>query len=318
MQHALISRHVGYAFVDSENTRIGKRTVPSGVYPAADSSLTAVVVDARASRDLESGDSSSTIAHVFDRLGTAQSSQPLALRIDLDDSVSDATATVGFALSTLEATPWATLLLGSEARPGKSARRVTFVPIPTKNAPAHYWATVRSARAFASGMIAALTSSDGRASRAQADSLLAESSGWSEPSATWAHSKPGLAFATAALRTANNVFNAIKLSTLTVTLPGAAGNVPVTIQNNSKDTLNVVVLAKTSSAIRVLGKSADPHEAPAARHVRADSDRHGVGTLWTAHSPGDGGQRGCREADRHHPTLQSGPPRAHRGHRTRC
>lgn len=253
MQRELVDRRVGYAFVDAESTRAGKKPAASGAYPCADSSLTALVVDARASRDLETGDASSTIAHTFQRLGTATAGQPIVLRIDLDDTISDATATVGFALSTLKALPWARLHLGGEVRPAKGAKRVTFVPQPTKNAPANYWSTVRSSRAYAAGMLAVLTSSDASATSAQRDSLLAEASAWSDPSANWNQAAAGLEFAKTALSTAKRTFGAIKLTAVSLTLAGSTGNLPVTIQNNSDKTFTVTVLVKTSTGMHVDG-----------------------------------------------------------------
>lgn len=252
VQHALLSRGVTYTFADGELTRIGKRTAASGVYPAADSSLTVIVIDGRASRGLNSGDASATIAHTFDRLSSAVK-QPIALRIDLDDSTSDATATLGLALATMESTPWTTLMLGNEARAPKGARNVSFVPSPTKNPPANYWSTVHSARIHAIGLIDALTSSDDQAASAQADSLVAEASAWSDPSATWVHAKTGLSFAKAALGGAKDVFGAIHISAQQVTFAGATGNLPVNIQNSSKKTLTVVLQAKAYGGVRIAG-----------------------------------------------------------------
>jgi len=253
VQGAVLSRGVTYTFADSQPTRIGKRTAATGVYPAADSSLTVIVVDSKASKDLDSGDASATITRAFDRLGGAKTKQPVALRIDLTDSTSDATATVGLALAAVESTPWMTLILGKEARAPRSARKVSFVPSPTRHAPANFWSTVRSARVRAIGLIAALSSSDDQASSAQANSLTAESSAWADPSATWAQAATGLSFARAALRTAEDVFGAIQISAEQITFAGATGNVPVNVRNNSKKTLTVVLQSKAYGGVRIAG-----------------------------------------------------------------
>ena len=278
VQRVLLGRHVSYAFVDAECTRIGKRIgVASGAYPAVDSTMTALVVDARASRGLESGDASATLAHTFERLGTSSNTQPVVLRIDLDDAVSDATATVGGALSALETTPWIRLKLGAETRPPKGARAVSFTSAPTKNAPRDFWSTVRSARSHATGMIAVLTSSDDGATSAQNSSLIAESSEWSEPSAKWQFAKSGLAFASAALKTSNAVFSTIKVSATSITLAGSTGNIPVNIQNGSKKTLTVVVLTKVSSGVNVVGNRAIPTKlAPGETYVQIPIDMQGA------------------------------------------
>jgi hypothetical protein len=262
MQRALLERGVTYAFVDAESVRVGKKRVSAGVYPCADSTLTAIVVDARASRDLESGESSAVIAHTLDRLGTSTGEQPIAVRIDLDDVVTDATATVGVAMIALEATPWTHLLLGSQARSPRKTRPVAFVPMPTKHAPADFWVKIRSARAHAKGLLAVLTASDSQAAFAQTDSLLAESSEWSGPAGQWAHAGSGLEFADSALRAGKELFDAISISAPQMTLAGATGDVPVTIQNNSRKTLNVVVLATTGGGLRVVGDRLIPTKLP--------------------------------------------------------
>jgi hypothetical protein len=262
MHAALLERGVTYAFVDTEFTRIGKKRVSAGAYPCADSTLTAIVVDARASRDLESGESSAVVAHTLDRLGTSTGDQPIAVRIDLDDSVTDATATVGVAMIALEATPWTQLLLGSQARPPRKTRKVTFAPTPTKHAPADFWIKVRSARAHATGLLAVLTASDNQAISAQTNSLLAESSEWSGPAGQWTRAGSGLEFADSALRAGKELFDAISISAPQMTLAGATGDVPVTIRNNSQKTLNVVVLATTGGGLRVVGDRLLPTKLP--------------------------------------------------------
>jgi hypothetical protein len=274
MQRHLIARNVGYTFAEADSTRIAKRTgVATGVYPSADSTLAAIVLDARASRGMESGDASATLARTFERVGTSAANQAVAVRIDLDETATDATSTVGYALATLEGTPWVRLELGREAHAPKGAKSVTFAPTATKNAPAGFWARVRSARANATGMIAVLTSSDGDATSAEVNSLVAESSAWTEPAATWVSAKDGLAFADAALKTSKSVFGAIKVSATSVTLAGATGDVPVTIQNTSKKTLNVMVVTKTTGGMVVAGSRAVPTKlAPRETYVTVPVD----------------------------------------------
>ncbi|HEY5540980.1 MAG TPA: hypothetical protein VIL41_05960 [Coriobacteriia bacterium] len=253
MESVLTTRGVTYAVADSENARVGKRPVPSGAYPVTGAKLTALVVDAQASRGLESGDASATLADTFARLGTSSASQPLTVRIDLDDTVVDATATVGLALRALETAPWTRLALGKDVHAPKGARTVQFVPVTTKNPPAGFWSRVHKSRADAFGLLAVLSASDSQATVAQANSLLAESSWWSEPSATWKFAPSGLAFASAVVASADNLFGNIKMSAEGITLAGSRGDVPVNIENGSKKTLNVVLLCKTGGGARVVG-----------------------------------------------------------------
>ena len=144
MQRGLVARHLTYAFADGESSKIAKRTgVASGAYRSAESSLTELVVDARASRGLESADASAALADTFDRAGAPQP-QPVVVRIDLDDTIADATATVGFSLATIESAPWAKLQLAAQTTAPKGARTVVSAPQATKGAPADFWSTVRS------------------------------------------------------------------------------------------------------------------------------------------------------------------------------
>jgi hypothetical protein len=258
MQSALETRGVTYAITDSELTRFGKRAVASGAYPVVGGKLMALVVDAQASRGLEAADASATLAHTFGRLGTPSATQPIVLRIDLDNTVTDATATVGLALSTVETTPWTRLALGESVRAPKGAHEVDFTPTVTKNAPAGFWIRVRKARADATGLLAILGSNDSQATVAQTNSLLAESSSWSDPAASWKQAPSGLAFANAAVDSANSLFGQIKMSGEAVTLANSTGNIPVNIQNGSKQTLSVVLLCKTSGGVRVVGQRLIP------------------------------------------------------------
>ena len=126
-------------------------------------------------------------------------------------------------------------------------------PTVTNNAPTGFWSRVRKGRADATGLLATLGSGDGQAIIAQTNSLLAESSSWSEPLATWELAPRGLAFANAAVSSANQVFGPIKITAESVTLAGPTGEVPFSIQNSSKRTLNVVLLCKTGGGVRVVG-----------------------------------------------------------------
>jgi hypothetical protein len=262
IQPILIARHIRYTFAEGESLKTGKRPgVPSGAYRCAESTLTALVIDARSSRGLESSDASEALADTFARHGAA-SPQPVVLRIDLDSTTSDATSTVGLALAALESAPWVRLELGGEVQPPKGAKQVTAVPQPTRNAPAGYWAAVRSATHRAAGMITVLSASDQDAGRTQVLALLSESAAWSEPSAKWPLAKTGLGFAQAATRLANSIFNGIKVSATSVTLAGQSGNIPVTISNGSSKTLSAVVHVKTSNGLRVIGGRSIPTRLP--------------------------------------------------------
>jgi hypothetical protein len=252
MQSRLITAGVSYTFADAHAARIGKRTPVSGAYPCADSKMTALVVDAISSGELESGESSAVVAHTIERQA-AHSGQPVILRIDLDETVADATATVGFAIATLDALPWTRTVLGKDVQVPKKAGAVKIVPTATSGAPAGYWNTVRAGRQSAEGLLAALSASDAKATTADTNSLLSQADAWSEPRGSWRLAGSGLELARAATRSGKEVFSAVSISVQSITLASSTGQIPITIRNNSNKTLNVTVLAKTGGGARVIG-----------------------------------------------------------------
>jgi hypothetical protein len=251
MQSQLSTRGVAYAFADSRAARLGKRSPASGAYPCTDSKMTALIVDALASDALESGESSATIAHTIER-HAANSGQPVVLRVDLDETVADATSTVGFALTVLESSPWVQPILGKNVQPPKKAQAVKFVPVPTSGPPAGYWKTVRTARLNAEGLLAALSASDAKATSAETNSLLSQADAWSGPRGSWRLSDSGLELAKAATRSGKDVFSAVNVSVQAITLASSTGQIPITIRNSSNKTLSVTILAKTGGGARVV------------------------------------------------------------------
>jgi hypothetical protein len=252
MQSRLITSGVSYTFADAQSTRLGKRPPASGAYPCADSKMTALVVDALPSNELESGESSAVVTHTLERQA-ARSGQPVILRIDLDETVVDATATVGFALATLDALPWTRTVLGKDVQVPRKAGAVKVVPAVTSGAPTDYWKTIRTARMNAEGLLAALSASDAKATTADTNSLLSQADAWSEPRGSWQLSSSGLELARAAVRSGKDVFSAVSISVQSITLASSTGQIPITIRNNSSRTLNVTVIAKTGGGARVVG-----------------------------------------------------------------
>lgn len=251
MQNLVAEKGVAYTFADAKCSRQGKRPPATGVYPCADSKLKALIIDTPSSQELESGESSAVIARTLERQTGPIAYQPFIVRIDLDDAVNDATATVGFALATLESSPWVRLALGKDVRLSSKARSVRFEPSGTVRAPAGYWPRIRTARADAEGLLAILSASDTQAAAAQTNSLLAQADAWSGPRGTWRLAKPGLDLADSAIRSAKGLFSAISISAQPMTLASSTGEVPITIRNNSNKTLNVVVVATTGGGARV-------------------------------------------------------------------
>jgi hypothetical protein len=250
---ALSTRGVTWAAADSDRTRLAGKPANSGVYRVAGSTISALVLDTPAGRGLESGDASATLGRTFDRMSFAGTPQPFATRIDLSQDTLTASETVLPALAAIEDAVWLRPVLGGEIRPGKGTRTITYAPVATPNAPAKFWPTVRNARLDAQGLLAVLGTGEPSATSAQRQSLLAESSSWSDPNATWLGAPRGLAFATSAIRTAKALFDQIKITAVSLTLAGAKGEVPITVTNGSNKTLSVVVRVRATNGVQISG-----------------------------------------------------------------
>ena len=176
------------------------------------------------------------------------------MRVDLGPGRADATSTVVAAASRFGAEPWARLTLGREIRPPAKANAVTLAEAPEQSrTPVGYWKTVRSARDYAGAVLAALGPGGPGVTSSQTDSLLAQSSAWSEPDGTWAGAERGLAFANASLGVSKAALGNVSIKAEPVTFAGKRGEVPVSITNTTKNTLAVVVRAAASGDAQVVG-----------------------------------------------------------------
>ena len=251
----LAKQGVAYVVTSESCVDWGKVKAASGAYPVTDSRIGALVTDDRSSRAVSKGDTSLALRRVFTRLMSgAKPRQPYAIRIDLGPGRPDATSTVVAAASAFGVEPWARLTLGREVRPPAKSGAVTLTEAPKRaTAPAGYWKTVRAARAYANALVAAIGAGRPGVTSAQTDSLLAESSAWSEPDGAWASAERGLAFAQASLEVSKAAFGNLTIEAEPVTFAGKRGEVPVSITNNTQNTLEVVVRAAASGDAQVMG-----------------------------------------------------------------
>jgi hypothetical protein len=217
--------------------------------------VSALVTDDEGSKAASQGDTSVALRGTFARLtASGKPQQPYALRIDLGAGRPDATSTVVAAATAFGTEPWARLTLGREIRPEVKTSAVTLTSAERRSqTPPDYWKTVRSARAYAGALFAAMGPGGAGVTSTQSDSLLAESSAWSEPDGTWASAERGLAFARASLAVSKAAFGDLSIKAEPVTFAGKRGEVPVSITNTTKNTLAVVVRATTSGDARVVG-----------------------------------------------------------------
>ena len=251
----LAEQGLGYVVTSESCVGWGKAKSASGMYSVSKERIRALVTDDKSSRAISEGDANVALRRAFTRLmAGSKQQQPFAMRIDLGPGRPDATSTVVAVATAFGSEPWARLTLGREVRQLAKALAVTLTEAPVQSrAPAGYWMTVRSARAYADGLLAALGPGGPGVASSQTDSLLAESSAWSEPGGTWAGAERGLAFANASLDVSKAAFGDVSIKAEPVTFAGKRGEVPVSITNTTKNTLAVVVRATASGDARVVG-----------------------------------------------------------------
>jgi hypothetical protein len=250
----LAEQGVGYVVVSESLVDWGKAKASSGAYPVSKERLSALVTDEKGSRAVEQGSPTLALRRTFARLSGSKPAQPYVVRVDLGPGRPDATSTVVAAVTACGIEPWVRLTLGREIRPSAKMPPITLAQAPKQpGTPAGYWAAVRSARAYADGMLAALGPGGSGVASAQSDSLLAESSAWSESDGAWTSAQRGLDFASASLALSKAAFGKVSIKAEPVTFAGKRGEVPVSITNTTKNTLAVVVRASASGDARVVG-----------------------------------------------------------------
>ena len=251
----LAEEGVEYVITSQSCVTWGKTKSASGAYPVSDTSISALVTDDRGSRAAQRGAAATGLERAFSRLDADDTSpQAFALRIDLGPGMPDATSTVVAVASAYAAEPWARLALARDVRPEAKTSAISLVEAPRgPGVPTEYWKTVRLARAYAKGLLAALGPGGPGVASAQTDSLLAESSAWSGPDGSWAEAARGLALANTALDVAKAGLGDVSIAAEPVTFAGKRGDLPVSITNTTKNTLKVIVRAAASGDAQVTG-----------------------------------------------------------------
>jgi hypothetical protein len=251
----LSEKNVRYVVVDAGGVRQGKRLPDSGVYKVADENLHALVTETTSSASLGSGDPTRALERSFSHL-TRAPKMPLVMRVDIDGDSLTTTDSVGAALSVFEAQPWLDLVTARSLKPAAGASKVRLLAgKSTPDAPKGFWKKVAKSRSYAAAYLAAIGPANPDASTADQQSLVAESSAWAGPNGAWTGARRGLEFAETSLAKTAPVLDAISMKAQPVTLPGATGDVPITIVNDSENTLAVLVTVSSSGGLHVSGKT---------------------------------------------------------------
>jgi len=246
---------LGYVITDVGCTRSGDSRVGSGSYPISNSTMRALLTDTIASTALSSADTTAAIQRIAARQ-VVNPRQPTVVRIELPAAGSTATQTVVPAIRALEGKEWTRLILGRESA---SVGKVKAVRVLADNAdpagPQSYLAAVSRARLLAEALASSLGEADPDAVSAGTSSLVSQSSAWADPDGSWSGADRGEGFAKASLKTSRSILDKVGLKIEPITLAGAKGSVPVSLQNGSEKVLQVTVRTATQGGIEVVGPS---------------------------------------------------------------
>lgn len=240
---------VAYAIVRATSLRSGSRAATSTAYSVRGSRTVLLAADQRTSRAVAAGDSAALVDAAFSR-ALAGTSSPYVIAVDVGTGASSA-STVTASLEPLLAHGWARLATGAQAadRPRREARAVGRSQ--AAEAPDGHWEAVRDSRRWAEALSSAIGASASEALTAERDSLIAASSAWAGVDGRWRGADRGREFADTATRIATETLGGVSVSVSAITLAGTAGDLPVTVRNDSGRPLDVTVMASGSQGVAV-------------------------------------------------------------------
>lgn len=249
--HALETAGIGYAVVDADCVRSKETSVAPSSYRVVGSGVVALVSDAGVSQAVASGDAALLVDSAFRRL-LSGSTGPLTISVVLGPGSSDAAKLIACATS-LAPHRWVSMRTGREAasRPKRTVKLVERGP--KGSAPDGYWADVADARRWAGALRAAIGDAAAETVIAERSSLIAASSTWAGADDGWVLADRGRTFADTATRLGREVLSKVTASVEPITLAGTAGDLPVTISNDSGRALDVRMVARTSKGVTVQG-----------------------------------------------------------------
>lgn len=250
---ALKGLGLGYIITETGCVRSGDTAVGSGSYPISNSGVRALLSDNIASAALSSAETTAALHRIAARQVSAPT-QPIVVRVELSEDGATATQTIVPAIRALENQKWTQSVLGRETVNPDKAKTVRLLADKLGTAgPQSYLAAVSRARLFAEALTASLGEADPDAFSAHMSSLMSQSSAWAGPDGAWLGSERGEQFANASLKTSRSILDNVDLKIEPITLAGAKGLVPVSLQNGSEKVLQVTVRTSTQGGIEVVG-----------------------------------------------------------------
>ncbi len=249
----LDAKGVGYVIVDEDCARHNKRDADSGAYHVTGEDMHVLVTETSTTAGLSTGDPGPSIERAFTRL-VRSPKEPLVMSVEIDGDSFSTTDSVGIALDAFESVPWIQLTNARSLKPPAGADKVRLLAgKSTPKAPKNFWKTVAKSRSYADAYFAALGASDPDATTATQQSLVTESASWAGLDRAWTDADRGLGFARASLKTTQPILDGISMKAEPITLSGTRGDIPITIDNRSDKTLQVVVKLTSSGGARVRG-----------------------------------------------------------------
>ncbi len=250
----LARQGIDYVVTEQSCVRFKGMKAAPGIYRAEGLPLRVLVADSELSLLAGAGDSAGQIRRAFERAAAQGGRGPLIVSCFVGPGETTADALIATAEG-LAAQPWLRQRLAREIAARLPASTATLDAGPeTAPAPKGYWAGVKSARAWARALAAALGPQAAASRTAENDSLIAQCSAWAGAKGGWELADRGRTFAETALRTSKDVLSAVSLSVEPVTLAGSTGEVPIIIVNGGEVPLVVDVISTTSKGLDVEGE----------------------------------------------------------------
>jgi hypothetical protein len=242
----LARNHINWTLLAPSAVQGKTATSATGVYAMPNMRMRAIVLDEAAGRMLENRDTpiEDVLDHVFERLTSPVSGQPLVIPVRLGTGAPTDTGHMESVLAELGRTGWVRFeTAGSTAR-RKPIATVTLKRAPSSGpaAPVGYWDDVQQARTAAHAFVEAVSQRDGDADAALYQALVAESRAWAGADGSWSLADRGRAFAAASQRRSDAVLGKVSASSSNITLSGTTGNMPLVVKNESAKTLSVFVM----------------------------------------------------------------------------
>lgn len=239
---ALKESQIRFTVLGPESVVSEESTPPPGVYESQ--GMQTLLTDSAVVGHLSSGDARAALDSTFTRAISKESTAPLTVTFDLGAGRPLGTRELEEFIEPMLGAPWISFLSADEATNLTPAESIVLVDevAMTPGVRPGYWATVAEARRHSSALMSITPTGHPLSLAANSASLIAQSQMWAGADRQWAAIDRGLAFADATMRQTRTLFDAITISVPeNLTLSSAAGEVPLTVINDSETELKLQI-----------------------------------------------------------------------------